>query len=1040
MAEKSGSELFIVDNSEKDWKVVNYLKEWCDLSTQFDIATGFFEIGSLLSLEGLWQRLNKIRILMGDEVSRRTKAALLAGIDESLSNLDASIEKEKEQNDFLEGVPAIVQAIKSNQIECRIYTKDKFHAKAYITHSKHRVVGSSALVGSSNMTYPGLHQNVELNIQLRREVEQLQEWFERHWGNGEDISEEVLKTITRHTREYSPFEIYFKAMQQLFRFHQQEAGEWEKQDSKIYKILANYQKDGYHNLLDIAEKWGGAFLCDGVGLGKTFIGLMLIERLVVKDKKNVALLVPKSARNAVWEAKIKELMPELMGGFLSFRIFNHTDLSRDKLSFELEQIKNHADVIIVDEAHHFRNRGVKGKESGKKSRYWKMFDLCEGKELYMLTATPVNNELKDFQHMAELFTRGQNDHFKAAPLGIHSLPSHIRKIENALKKITSDKNGIFDSSDILEAQRILSKDDLFQKLVVQRSRSYVKKSIAQEEGKVLFPENCIPEVVEYSVKQTYGNILNMVEEAFHRKNPLFTLSMYYPWSHYIGGEDLDKQNLAMQVGRQKQVVRLIRTSFLKRFESSVEAFKASCETLMKKLAAFYQIHAENDKHRLDRLEKWLIRNKEITGHNPRKQFTLIEDDLESEMIEEDAIEPEFFMNAREEKLSEDEFIIDRILEETLDDLETVSRFLNSLREFKPKQDKKLNALLKLLKKNKIMQEQKIIIFTEFKDTARYIYDQLLEKGYQDICKIDSDTQSQDRENIIKRFSPYYNSSSSAELKKLEMNEIRILISTDVLSEGLNLQDAARLINYDLHWNPVRLMQRIGRIDRRLDPAIEERIIRDHPETKRVRGTTQYYNFLPPEELNELLSLYSKVTNKTLRISKTFGIEGGQLLTAQDDYEMLKNFNAEYEGEESQAEIMHLEYEQLVKDYPELAEKANSFPNKIFSGKQSPEPDSRFVFFCYARPAQDAQGQWSFEAGDSAWYLFNIDTEKITENPYDMLAAVRSSPETKRTSNTSKQTLTEIRKKIEKHIKNTYFKRAQAPIGTKATLKAWMEIN
>src|SRR5438874_1097839 len=186
MAEtKTGADLFIVDNSDSDWKVLNYLREWTEISNQFDICTGYFEIGSLVALDGDWQKVPKIRVLMGDEATKRTKNILVIGVKQ---RLDASIETEKEKNDFLKGIPAILAALKSGQIECRVYNKKKFHAKAYITHSKLAVVGSSALVGSSNFTYPGLTDNVELNVQLRREVEELQTWFDDHWENAEDIT------------------------------------------------------------------------------------------------------------------------------------------------------------------------------------------------------------------------------------------------------------------------------------------------------------------------------------------------------------------------------------------------------------------------------------------------------------------------------------------------------------------------------------------------------------------------------------------------------------------------------------------------------------------------------------------------------------------------------------------------------------------------------------------------------------------------------------------------------------------------------------
>src|ERR1035437_3333095 len=183
----TGSELFIVDNSNDDWKVLRYLHDWCQIAKGLDIATGYFEIGSLLALKDEWQKLDKIRILMGDEVSFRTKAAFDKGLCEVEKTLNDSLEEEKLKNDFLAGVPAIVEAIRSKKIECRVYRKEKFHAKAYITHAKLEVVGASALVGSSNFTFPGLTENLELNVQITGSpVKVLQEWYEEHWNMAED--------------------------------------------------------------------------------------------------------------------------------------------------------------------------------------------------------------------------------------------------------------------------------------------------------------------------------------------------------------------------------------------------------------------------------------------------------------------------------------------------------------------------------------------------------------------------------------------------------------------------------------------------------------------------------------------------------------------------------------------------------------------------------------------------------------------------------------------------------------------------------------
>jgi phosphatidylserine/phosphatidylglycerophosphate/cardiolipin synthase-like enzyme len=237
----TGSELFIVDNSDTDWKVRRYLHDWCQISKAIDVATGYFEIGSLLALEDEWQKVDQIRILMGDEMSRRTKHAFDQGLRQITHRLEDSLELEKEKNDFLVGVPAIVEAIRSGKIACRVYRKEKFHAKAYITHARLEVVGASALVGSSNFTYPGLSENVELNVQITgRPASVLQEWYEDHWNEAEDVTSEILRTIERHTREYSPFEVYSRALHEFFRRYELTDREWLEKESRVYHVLDQF--------------------------------------------------------------------------------------------------------------------------------------------------------------------------------------------------------------------------------------------------------------------------------------------------------------------------------------------------------------------------------------------------------------------------------------------------------------------------------------------------------------------------------------------------------------------------------------------------------------------------------------------------------------------------------------------------------------------------------------------------------------------------------------------------------------------------------
>ena len=1039
---KSGADLFIVDNSDTDWKVKQYLTEWTEIANSFDIATGYFEIGALLALDGQWQKLDKLRILMGDEVSMRTKKALLEGIDTAKQVLDKSLEAEKENNDFLTGVPAVVDAIKKKKIECKIYTKDKFHAKAYITHSKLTVVGSSALVGSSNFTLPGITTNVELNIQIRREVEILQQWYEEHWKKAEDVSEELLKVIERQIHEYSPFEVYAKSLQEFFRGHEMTTGEWEKTASKVYPKLDQYQKEGYQAILKIANQWGGAFLCDGVGLGKTLIGLMVIERLIY-DRKRVMLLVPKATREPVWEKHLQRYLPGLGGDYSNLAIYNHTDLLRvGEYPAKFEKIKEMTDVIIIDEGHHFRNPGVYGKTA-----YWKLDDICHGKKVIFLTATPINNTLRDLQHMIELFSHHQGDYFKSAPLGIHSLAGHFRKLENDLEGIMAEKidkkdegSGVTDQA---EAQQVLLNDALFRALVVQRSRAYVRKSQEQYGGnKVIFPVREKPQIARYNLKIVYGRLLDMVEQAFSKEQPLFTLAMYYPLAYAKKPTDSTDVQAAFDVNRQKQLVRLIRILFLKRFESSAFAFEMSCQELLLKMLTFatkYSQTEDDKKH----LEKWKVRNADLIGYVHAKQLEMFDEEPTED--NEDIITPEMLGNVKD--INPAEYHMDKILADTRDDLEQIADFLEELKKFKSTNDDKLKALAKLLNNDPVLSKQKVIIFSEFMTTARYLRRELEKSGITGLDEVDSASKI-DRGQIITRFSPYYNEQTSAQLKAAGVDETRVLISTDVLSEGLNLQDATRLINYDLHWNPVRLMQRIGRVDRRLNSEIEAQIINDHPEQKDIRSKVIYWNFLPPDDLENLIHLYSKVSGKTLRISKVFGIQGKKLLKPDDDYDDLKDFNHEYEGTTSTLEEMHLEYQKLLKQFPDLEARLNSLPGRVFSGKQHPKPGTQAVFFCYALPVlltkKNAAGEevqeWVTDAGYSQWYLYRLEKEDITTEPAEIIDLIRSQPETPRQNSIPKETLSDIRVKLDYHIKSTYLKKVNAMGGVKPVLKAWLELS
>ena len=1037
---KPAAEIFIIDNSALERKVLYCLKEGCRTSKAVDIATGFFEIGGLLALDGAWQTVPTIRILMGDEASRRTKKAFETGLADLSKRLERSIESEKAKDDFLVGLPAIVEALKTGQIQCRIYRQAKFHAKAYIPHAKSEGIAPSALVGSSNLTRPGIGDNVELNVRIAGDpVAELQAWYNRHWNEAEDVTPQILRVIERHTKERSPFEIWAKALFEYVRGRESSPDQWDRKTSRIFPLLARYQRDAYKKLLPIAANYAGAFLCDGVGLGKTYIGLMLIERMIDRHGKRVVLFAPKTAKEDVWKPLLKKLLPDLASDFQPLVCYSHTDLQRKEKTWgdRIQRTVKDADVLLIDEAHHFRNPGVAGVSGKELSRYRKLQQYLHQKgtrpkQVFFLTATPVNNSVHDFRHMLELVTNGDPAYFAQGSrnLGVPNLKKHFDQIEDEFQPSPDGQIAPLQTG---------KGSEIFSELVVQRSRKYVRASEKLEaqstnHQEVLFPKREKPRLAPYHLKITYGKLLRAVAEAFDRDKPLFALAIYNPLSYLAASPTATPPADARQrqdAASQKQLVGLIRAMFLKRFESSAKAFENSCIRLLRKLLAWTEVHAQSAPNK-NRLHRWKTQRHKLLeqlGHEDDKQRDFLADDEDEDDRQAVA------------RLDPQRYRLGEMLDDTFDDLEQITHFLKLVKNVHPKRDSKLTVLTKLLQKEDLA-ARKVIIFTEFSDTAAYLETQLRRKNLPlAIERVDGSSSAKQRSEVICRFAPFYNRAQPPQ------KPIDILIATDVLAEGLNLQDADRLINFDLHWNPVRLMQRIGRVDRRLDPAIEKQLRQAQPHLKRARGKVIFWNFLPPDELDTLLHLYNRVNNKALVISRTFGIEGRKLLHPDDNFDPIREINERFEGKPSTPEKLALEYEDLVRQHPQLARQLPNYPLKTFSGKASPKANAQAVFFCFRIPRpvssstpQFSEATWTEDAGETIWLLLDLDGNPIETQPERIADEfARTQPNTLRQCRLTRAKLAQLRKTAEKHLAKR-LRLLQAPAGIQPILKCWMEIN
>lgn len=481
----------------------------------------------------------------------------------------------------------------------------------------------------------------------------------------------------------------------------------------------------------------------------------------------------------------------------------------------------------------------------------------------------------------------------------------------------------------------------------------------------------------------------------------------------------------MVSGRQQQVVNLIRQLLLKRFESSIAAFEETCIRIYFRLYTFLNDYREQGNQRL--IERTLNHQADVLEYV--KNF--IEKNMQSTLEELEDDLPDYVWEA-EENISAEDFNIRTMLDDTILDMEVLAEFIEDIMDFDSSKDDKIRELKHILTEDKRVKGKKVIIFTEFRSTAKYIYRELQKAGFEGLYEIDGQSKGK-RHDMVVRFSPYYNDSCSADVQ----DEIQILIATDVLAEGLNLQDASCLINYELHWNPVRLMQRIGRVDRRRNAAIEERLLADHPELAADRAYAYYWNFLPPAELEKLLSLYATVSRKTLRISKTFGIEGKKLLTPEDDYEALKDFNSQYEGEPSTEEKISLAFQELTKKYTSYEDTLAELPRKMYSGKYSGE--SKGFFFCYELPTKMANGEWSDGNGLCRWYFLDGKNGTISEKTYDIWRLIRCDEDEPRIMATTEELFAQARKIAEDYIKKSYMRSVQAPIGVKPRLVTWLEL-
>jgi hypothetical protein len=339
-------------------------------------------------------------------------------------------------------------------------------------------------------------------------------------------------------------------------------------------------------------------------------------------------------------------------------------------------------------------------------------------------------------------------------------------------------------------------------------------------------------------------------------------------------------------------------------------------------------------------------------------------------------------------------------------------------------------------------DQKVLVFTEFADTARYLHKRLVADGMVDVDRLDG-SRNNDRLRMIQRFAPFYNNQNSDERNKLK--PLRVLVTTDVLAEGVNLQDGTVIVNYDLHWNPVRLIQRIGRVDRRRNSHLESQILAESPQLAGSRDTIYIRNFLPPKAIEKLLRLQSRVGTKAWRISATLGIPTGKLLDEQDDFDDVKvfdNFKKQLYGELSPLETLRLKWLKMCADDPSLLNRVEAIPGGVGCAV-SGDSDALFACFQFPEPITTEENgaqviRWKRTGKSPKWVM--VRDGAVCEDLLEIDAAITPSQDAVVASISDKQKILKSLAKTRKDIWNYLRAKNEIPLQSDSPgTQTWMSV-
>jgi len=875
--------------------VGDFLKAKVEENSTLSIVSAYFTIYAFDALKQQLLGIKSLKFLFGEprfikslDPSKTDKKAFQ--IEDEGLQLQNRLEQKRVAKECAEWI--------ENKVQIRsVKQSNLLHGKMY--HIAHNGT-ENAIMGSSNFTVRGLglgtkYNNIELNLEVdsKRDTRDLKAWFDELWNDAElieDVKQDVLLYLEQLYQNNTPDFIYYKTLFHIFETFLDDleksdilSEELHLFDTEIWKSLFEFQKDGVKAAINKIRRYNGCIIADSVGLGKTFEALAVIKYFERRNEK-VLVLCPKKLREnwTVYLAQNNSDINPFIKDRFNYTVLSHTDLSRDSGrsgDINLETINwGNYDLVVIDESHNFRNN-IKSKrdEFGnliRKSRYERLMDdiIKSGvkTQVLLLSATPVNNDLKDLRNQLYLIAEERDAAFWES-LGIASVRDTLADAQGKFTK-WAKKSSDRKTSELLE-ELSSAFFKLLDELTIARSRKHIQKyykdAIAQLGG---FPERRKPISVfpEIDLNGEFMSYEQLNSEISKYQLSLFNPSKYVLPPYRSVYENKGVRNFK-QSDRERCLIGMMKVNFLKRLESSIRSFALTMERTitktgdLEKKIKIFQLQQSRDANQTVTFSDWMI------------------EDLDDEELQ-DAMQVGQKLIFQMAHLD-----VETWLKDLKNDKEQLKKIYNSAQSISVQRDAKLAELKELIAEkvrnpttNKQGQpNRKVLVFTAFADTAVYLYEGLREWATVELkinlalvtggSAANKTTFGKNEFNhILTNFSPF--AKKRAQIPSMQQDgEIDLLIATDCISEGQNLQDCDYLINYDIHWNPVRIIQRFGRCDRIGSP----------------NHTVQLINFWPTEDLDRYINLKNRVEAR-MALADMAGTFEDNLLEAKEIQELIES--------------------------------------------------------------------------------------------------------------------------------------------------------